>query len=161
MPFDDEYKDLSKEPPKQSGLKQVSSQKSIFEGRPRPPSQEDLDKRVQKIQENNSSHKQDMASLAAQFLKVMGDKTLPENKNIFAQDMERELLIKMVNLAESIDNDEDEPKMGSGTLGWVTILLKLCLNQRDRLNQLEYALIQQNKKIESITKALDKKKDSE
>ena len=168
MPFDDEYKDLSKQPETKSGLNKVSSQKSIFEGQPRKQTQEQFDQRIKNIQEVASDHKQRMAQLAAQFLKLMADKTLPENKNIFAQDMEREVLINMINLAETIDNDENEPKIGSGTLGWVTILLKMCLAQRDRINQLEYALVTITKSPafvdainKEISKALDKKKPSE
>jgi Trp operon repressor len=165
MPFDDDYKDLSKEQPKPSGLKNVSSQKSIFEGQTRKPTQQEFEQRVHTIEEAKSGYKAQTADLAIQFNKMMADKTLPENKNIFAQDMEREVLKRMIRLAEVIDNDPNEEKIGTGSLSWIAVLLKTCMIQRDRINQLEYALstITRNPALietinKEITKALDKKK---
>ncbi len=80
MPFDEEDK-----PSVQSqkiGIKKVSSQKSIFETMSKNPTQEDLDKKVQQVQERDSSYKARASDLALQFNKAMLDKTLPQNKNV-------------------------------------------------------------------------------
>lgn len=171
MPLDDDYKDLSKTQGKPSNLKNVSSQKSMFEGQPRKPSQDQFEQRVRNVEEQKSEYQHTTAELGAAFHKMAADKTLPENKNIFAKDMEREVLVKMIRLAESINNDPNEEKDGTGSLSLIGLLLSTCLKQRDRINQLEYAIVQINRKFESpalsdyinkeINKALDKKKDSE
>lgn len=168
MPFDEE-KDEEVLPQKVS-LKQVSTQKSIFDSIPKKPSAEDLEKRVQQIQEKSSSYKVRVAELAKQFNKAMADKTLKTNKNIFSQEMEKELLSKMIQIAVEINNDAIEQE-GMGSLSWITMLLKTCFAQRDRINNLEYSLSLLEKKLDPATfsgliskeikQALDKKKNSE
>lgn len=171
MPLDDDYSDLPPETPKvKSGLKQVSTQKSIFEGAAKKPSQEDLDKRVRGMQEQDFSFKKRTAELAIQFRKLMDDKTLPQNKSIFAAEMEKEVLSSIIQLAAEINDHPDEGE-GMGSLSWIAQLFKTCLGQRDRMNRMEYALFQLEKKIEAapsrefvskeIFKALDSKKISE
>ena len=163
MPFEDDDNDLPEQTTK-INLKNISSQKLS-----RAQSQENLDKRVNKIIENNSAYKIKATELATQFNTAIADKTLKQNKNIFAKEMERELLIKMIQLAIDINNDTDEQE-GLGSLSWITLLLKTCLLQRDRINQLEYILSQFDKKInleipelikKEIKAALDKSKNGE
>jgi|SRR5579885_779808 len=168
MPFDEEDDDQPVVP--KVGLKNVSTQKSIFESMPKKPTQEDFDKKVNQIQERNSSHKSRAAELAVQFNQAMNDKTLRQNKNVFAREMERELLTKMAQLAIDVNNDQHEQE-GMGSLSWIMLLLKTCLSQRDRINQLEFVVTQLEKKLDpsilsgviskEITAALDKKKTSE
>jgi|688.fasta_scaffold881774_2 hypothetical protein len=166
MPFEED--DSPIQAPKQ-GLKNVSSKKSIFESLPKKPSPEEFEKRVKDAQESNSGYKKRAAELALNFKKILEDKTLPQNKNIFANEFERELLVKMIQLAIEINNDPNEQE-GMGSLGWITLLFKTILSQRDRINNLEYNISVLEKKLEpatlskSITKelqALDKKKDNE
>lgn len=136
MPFDEENDDVSV-PAKNSGLKKVSTQKSIFENLPKKPSSEEFEKRVHETQERMTGYKLHGATLSKQFFKMLGDKTLKQNKSPFGADAEKELLSKMVQLAIDINNDPVEQE-GMGSLGWITLLLKVCLHQRDRINQLEY-----------------------
>lgn len=168
MPFDEEDKEEVIN--KKVYLKQVSTQKSIFDGLPKKPSSDDLDKRVQQINEKSFSYKTRASDLANQFNKAMADKTLKSNKNSFSQEMERELLGKMIQLAIEINNDPFEQE-SMGSLGWITMLLKTCFSQRDRINNIEYFLSILEKKIDpvalggliskEIKQALDKKKNSE
>jgi hypothetical protein len=166
MPLRDDEQDPQKSEFSQKvGLKNVSTQKSIFENKPKKPTQQDLEERVKQIQDKDLSYKQKAAELALLFNKAMDDKTLKQNKNIFALDFEKDLLSRMVKLAVEINNDEAE-KAGMGSMGWVSVLLKTCFNQRDRINHLEYMLSQIEKKMESsiskeIQRALDNKKPSE
>lgn len=165
MPFDDDYKKLPDQPPP-SGLKNVSSQKSMFDNRPRKQTQQEFDQRVKNVEEIKSGYKAQTADLGVAFNKLMADKTLPENKNILSQDMEREVLVRMVRLAEAINNDPAEEKDGNGSLSWVALLLKTCLNQRDKLNQQEYEFSKFKSQVSALIKqeisaALDKKKESE
>jgi hypothetical protein len=76
----------------------------------------------------------------------------------------------MLQLAIEINTDPNEQE-GMGSLTWITLLFKTCLAQRDRLNEMEFTLVTLQNKFDSsaltdfinkeITKALDKKKDSE
>ena len=152
MPFNEE-EDLTPKVPK-IGLKNVSSQKSIFDAKPKKPSQEDFDNKVQKIQETNSGYKAKAADLALQFRKLLEDKTLLQNKNVFARELEKEILTNMAELAIEINNDPHEQE-GMGSLGWVILLLKTVLSQRDRINNLEYTISLLDKKIEQFNKSVD------
>jgi hypothetical protein len=72
----------------------------------------------------------------------------------------------MIRLAQEINEDELE-RTGEGSLSWITLLLKTCFNQRDKINRLEYSVSQLEKKIdpahlsELISVVLDSKKKSE
>jgi hypothetical protein len=166
MPFDEE--EDNDQPSARSlkvGLKKVSTRKSIFEDMPKKPTQEDLDKKVKNIVEKNITYKQKASELAMLFGKAMVDKTLKQNKNIFNIDFEQDLLSKMINLGIEINNDEAE-MADMGSMSWITLLLKTCFAQRDRINLLEYTLSQLEKKMEvaiskEIQRVLDSKKASE
>lgn len=168
MPFDEDEKD-SDNPLNKKGLKKVSSQLSIFDAMPKKPSQEEFEKRVQNMQERNSGYKAKVADLTAKYKKILFDKTLKQNKNVFAVELERDILAQMVNLAIDINHDPDEGE-GMGSMAWTTVLLAVCLSQRDRINQLEHHASLLEKKcdpyaisvlISKELQALDKKKSSE
>jgi hypothetical protein len=152
MPFEEE-EDISQQPAK-IGLKNVSSQKSIFDTAPKKPTQEEFESKVQKIQETSGGYKAKAADLAVQFKKLVDDKTLAPNKNVFAKQLEKEILTNMAELAVEINNDPHEQE-GMGSLGWVILLLKTILGQRDRINNLEYTISLLDKKIEQLNKTID------
>lgn len=166
MPFDKEYEDPKEQRASRVGLKNVSSQPSMFEGVPKKASPQEAQQKVQASQDRVSDHMKRANELAVQFNRTLMDKTLPQNKSIFSSEMERELLQNMMKLADDINNDPAQPD-SYGSLSWIAVLLKTCLAQRDRLNQLEYVLVQMEKKFESsaltdfiskeISKVLDKK----
>jgi hypothetical protein len=143
-PFDEEPKG-----PRENKvtLKNVSSQKSMFDGSAKKPTPQDFQQQVHSSQERASSYKVRASDLAMQFAKMMADKTLPQNKNVFALETKRELLQNMVQLAKDINNDINEEE-SDGSLIWIIVLFNTCFDQRDRINQLEYALTQTNKKID-------------
>ncbi len=170
MPFDEEDTDQQLTQSKK-GLKNVSSQKSIFDSMPKKPNQEDLEAGVKQAQKKASQHKAKAADLAVQFNKAMADKTLVQNKNLFQQEVEKELLQQMIQLAIEINGDPNEQYDGMGSLSWITLLLKTCYAQRDKINLLEYKVTQLEKKTDptiivdlvskEIAKALDANKKSE
>lgn len=152
MPFEDD--DIDETSLKRSGLKQVSSKKSIFDTQKQEkPSQEAFSKKVEEVHKKMNDYKSRAADLAVSYKKILFDKTLLQNKNVFMEDSEKEVLSKMVTLAIEINNDEDEQE-GMGTLGWIALLLKYMLHHRDRLNSLEYALIQLQKTNDELKKQL-------
>lgn len=146
-----------------------SQGKSMFDAKPRQSPQE-FEQKVHQVQETLSGYKKRAADLFVQFQRTMADKTLAQNRNIFNNEAEKEMLQNMLQLAAEINNDQNEQE-GMGSLTWITLLFKTCLSQRDRMNELEYAIHTLQKKLEApvlsdfinkeITKALDKKKGSE
>jgi hypothetical protein len=150
--------------------KQTTGQKSMFEGKVKPPTQQDFQKKVEESQEKMAGYKKRAAELFVQFNKTVMDKTLPQNRNVFNMESEKEMLQNMIQLAIEINNDPNEQE-GMGSLTWITCLFKTTLAQRDRINELEYAVTMMQKKLDSsaladyinkeITKALDKKKTGE
>lgn len=156
-PFDDEEKDQEALTTKRIGLKQVSSQKSMFEKtkEEKKVSSESFEKKIEEINKKNNDYKSRAAELALSYKKLILDKTLIQNKNVFLEEVEKETLSKMVSLAVEINNDEDEQE-GMGTLGWVTLLLKYFLHHRDRLNTLEYQLLSLQKTNEELKKEINK-----
>lgn len=162
MPFDEDEAGPSKQS-QRIGLKQVSGQKSVFDGLPKRQTPAEFNERVKEVSQQASSYKQRAAELAIQFNRAMADKTLVGNRNVFSNDAEQELLINMVRLAQDVNSDSAE-REGEGSLSWIILLLKTCFTQRDRINQLEYSVSKIDAKFEELKKEfaqLDKKKNSE
>lgn len=128
----------------------------MFDSMPKKPTPAEHQQKVEQIQERDSSFKVKASKLAGDFYKAMGDKTLPQNKNSFQKEIEIELLKDMVKLAQEVNAAESE-REGEGSLAWITVLLRTCFGQRDRINDLEYKLFEMEKKL----KALDVQKKSE
>jgi hypothetical protein len=157
-----------KEPREQKvKLNQVSSQKSMFDNAPKKTTPQEFQQQVHAQQEKSNSYKVRASKVAVEFGKIMNDKTLSQNKSIFAQEAELEVLSSMIQLAIEINNDPNESE-GMGSLGWIALLFRTCLVQRDRANQTEYRVEQLEKKIDSraltdfiikeVNAVLDKKK---
>lgn len=149
----------------------VKSQgQSMFDGKRKKPSQQEFQQQVHQAQETLSGYKKRAADLFVQFQKTIADKTLPQNRNIFNQESEKELLQNMIILAAEINSDPNE-RESEGSLTWIVLLLKTCFTQRDRINEMEFAIHSLQKKLEpvamtefinkEINNALDKKKGSE
>ena len=145
-------------------------QKSMFDGKPKRQSPQEFQQKVQQSQDRLVGYNRRAAELYIQFQRAMADKTLAQNRNVFTIDTERELLQNLLQLAAEINSDPEEQDSG-GSLTLVILLLKTVLSQRDRINELEFTLVNLQKKIDSpmiseyinkeISKALDKKKGSE
>ena len=58
--------------------------------------------------------------------------------------MEKEVILNIIQLASEVNNDANESE-GIGSLSWIAQLFKTVLYQRDRINNLEYALTQLEK----------------
>lgn len=169
MPFDEEDSDQDLAP-SNKGLRKISSKKSIFDDIPKKPSQDEFEAKVKKVHDRSSNYKVQAADYSSQFKKIISDRTLVQNKNVFSTEIETELLSNMIKLAVEVNTDPNEQE-GMGSLMWIILLLKTCLSQRDRINKLEYIVTQLEKKIEPATlealitkeirKTLDKPKNSE
>ena len=158
--------DTTPKEPHKSGLKPIVGQKSMFEGKVKPPTQQEHQQNVEKSQQTQSANKQRAAKLFIQFNNAIMDKTLPQNRNIFNIETEKEMLQNMIQLGMDLDADPDEQE-GIGALSLIVVLLKTCMAQRDRINEIEYSLYQFQQKINpeiiadlikrEFTKTIDKK----
>lgn len=143
MPFDTAPKD----PKDRLKLNPIKGQPSMFDNQPKKPTQEEFQQQVQVSQEKLSGYKKRAADLFLQFSKVINDKTLPQNRNVFNTETEKEMLQNIMQLGIDVNNDPNEQE-GMGSLSLLTFLFKTCLAQRDKINELEYS-------FQSLTKKLD------
>lgn len=151
MPFDEEDEEKKVSSPK-VGLK-LNNKNSILGEVAKKPSKEEFVKKAAEVNEQLNVYQQRAADLAIKFKKVLEDKTLPVNKNIFSMDAERDLLSDLVKLGIDMNLDENEVE-GMGSMGLIMLLFRSLLIQRDKINNLEYTLLGLENKI----KALDNKK---
>lgn len=140
MPFnDDDDADLvSSLNSKKTNIKNVSSEKSIFEKEKRP-TKEALNNRAEAIEEKKYTYKDRGHEISLLFRDIMSDKTLPDKRSVFSKTRELDLLKKMLDLAIDVNNDENEGNC-MGSLSLISMLVNNSYHQRDRINYLEYKL---------------------
>lgn len=151
MPFDEDD-DIEPVKPK-IGIK--SQGKSIFDNKKEKPSAEEFEKKSIESNKKLENYQVRAQELAVQFKKIMDDKTLSQNKNIFALEIEKELISKMISLAIEINSDENEIE-GMGSLGWVALILKNLISEKDKINQLKYSVLNLENKIKDQDDLLNK-----
>lgn len=147
MPFEEDDADLD-QVQMNSGLKNFSTKKSVVSqaAAEKKRMQESFDKKVESHQTSDSQLAVEVNEMTVKFQEVMSDKTLRANKNSFSTDIETQFLKKLLNLAEVINNDEDQSE-SKGSLILCALLLKNCMYSRDRVNQLEYEISELKKSI--------------
>jgi hypothetical protein len=145
MPFDEEAIEEQKQ---NVGLAKSFTNRAKQTNNVKKPTVKDLENSVREIENKKNSYKQRGSELTIAFKKAILDKTLKRNRNILQEEIEKELLENMIRLSVDVNNDQNEPE-GSGSLMWIILLLKTCLAQRDRINDLEYALTQMIDKKQS------------
>lgn len=133
-----------------TGVKQVSSQPSMFANNKKEIKQA-FDQKVDEITENLNNNANLTTNLVQKFASLIKDKTLESNKNLFSKDLENEVINQITKLAQDINNDPHENE-GMGTLTWVTILLRLSLSFRNRLNEAEYKIQSLEKLVAELKK---------
>jgi hypothetical protein len=92
-----------------------------------------------------------VVELASQFMAILKDKTLTENKTILAKDVEGDICNKLIKVSLELNSDESEPE-GMGSAALINILLKTTISQRDNINALEYRLSKLEKQLSSQNK---------
>jgi len=152
MPFDDDADD-NQGSSKKPSLK-LNNSNSILNTLPKKQNLAELEKRVKESQDNTTVSHSEASELSILYKKVMEDKTLSENKNFLVIEAEKELLGKIANNAININNDENEQE-GMGSVGWILVVLRMLLLQRDKINKQEYLLTMLDKKIKSLSDKID------
>lgn len=161
MPFDDD-EDVNPAP-KMKGMKISNSSRA--NNPPPKPSAEAFQKQASEANDRATDFAKRAQDLATRFIKMMEEKTLVQNKSVFAVDIEKETMTDLIKLGIEINNDEtipvDQPG-GMGSIGLISMLFRSVIGLRDRVNNLEYSLNQANKKIILLESApVDSKKGDE
>lgn len=99
-----------------------------------------------KIMANDEEQKKIAFNLTTRLLSLIKDKTLDENKDLNIREEEKQVLSEYANFSRLINADPNKED-GLGTLSYVTALARCLLLQRDRINELEYKVIQLEKLI--------------
>lgn len=89
-------------------------------------------------------------NVISRFLKMTEDRTLSENRGGIANDVEREIRQELIQLALDMNNDETEEDNGKGSVVVLSVVTKILLVFRDRLNRLEYENNQLKNELKKI-----------
>lgn len=156
MPFDEEPENLNLN--KKSSLK-INNSNSIF-SKKEDITQSDFEKKIGDIESKSSKYSERAAQLSVSFRKILDDKTLSKNKNVFQTDIEKQTLESLIQLSMEMNEDENE-REAIGATGLIALLLKSILIQRDRINTLEYNASQLENKLLNIEKTIGSPLDKE
>jgi hypothetical protein len=89
--------------------------------------------------------------IVSRYLKVTEDKTLNRNRGSIANDVEREIRQQIIQLALDMNNDENEPDNGKGSVIVLSVVTKILLTYRDRLNDLEFEVQQLKRELNKLS----------
>jgi hypothetical protein len=112
-----------------------------------------FDERAEKTVKHHTEQGNRAIDTISRFLKMTEDKTLARNRGGIANDVEREIRQELIQLALDMNNDENEEDNGKGSVVVLSVVTKIIMMYRDRLNQLEY-------EIHQLKNALQKKEPS-
>jgi hypothetical protein len=148
LPFSKDY-----EPePEKRGLK-ISNTRSMFAKAPGPSKQE-FEQRADEYMDERTDRNKRALDLAKQFISLLNDKTLPQNRGLMNNDVEQEVKKNLIQLAMDANNDENEPNEAMGSIALISLLLKTTLIQRDFINTLEYKALSLEKKVVQLEQKL-------
>jgi hypothetical protein len=136
---------------KKVGLK-ISNKGSMTEALPKKPSIEAFEQKATEVNDTLNSYGIRASDLALRFKRALDDKMLAQNKNVFQQAAESELLNSLVQLSIDINTDEYEIE-SNGSVGLSALLLKTAFIQRDKINEMEYKLSLLDKQIKELKSA--------
>lgn len=123
--------------------------KSMFDDKIKPPSKEAAQQQAAVVNERQVSYNTRAVEITSAFMKLMDDTTIAQNKNLFSQDIEKEVIGKFQQLILDIEEDEHQPA-GMGACGAVSFLMRVLLLQREKINQLSYQQHLTEKKMKEL-----------
>jgi hypothetical protein len=117
--------------------------------KPPPDTSAEFQERATKVFGKFEEYKNRGWELGRQFKALIEDTILASNKTIIAKDLEQEVMNKWVTLAQEMDNDNDQPQ-GIGGIVLCSLLMRMVLTQRDKINTLSYRLESAEKRIAAL-----------
>lgn len=147
MPFDDDNENL----PQNKGLGKVSSKQSMIDkmSSTKQDQKNSFQESVDQAEERKSASVQTAQELAIAFNKLMADKTLQSNQDIFTSSIEKDVIKKLLQLSIDLNNDPNE-KEGIGSTALFSIMLKNSISNRNRMNAMEYEIHQLKIQIKEL-----------
>lgn len=142
MPFGQDYEAK----PAKKGLKISNKEQST---QPKPV---DFEEKVEQFMSDKQARNKAMIDLAQQFVGLVKDRTLSNNKGLVAKDVEQQVVSELTSAALVINQDDSEAE-GYGSIALINLLFKTALLQRDKLNSLEFELQNLKKKLSSLERA--------
>ena len=117
---------------------------------------------AEKAVESRESRNKEMFEAAQAMVDMIKDKTLKKNISHSMEENQNAVRKKLVDLAFQTNNDELEQYDGMGSVALISLMLKMFLVQRDRMNDQEF-LIQKLKErfVEMRQEIIELKKSSE
>lgn len=110
-----------------------------------------FDANANKTIEHYNEQTNKAVDVISRYVSLVKDRTLSRNRNVIAADVEREIREQMINLALDLNNDENEPDNGKGSIVVLTVLAKIILLYRDRLNDLEFEVQQLRRELNKLS----------
>lgn len=146
MPFESDEEPVQG---RKIGLKQAVKQPAQAKEADKKLSKQEFDKRADEANNFINSRRAKLAESAKEFRNILDTKIIPQNKSTFVQQVERDVISRMAEIANDINNDDNEPEC-AGAMALITLLLRSILFQRDRISVLEYELHKLNKEKENV-----------
>lgn len=125
----------------------IDNKKSKFQNKSK--SKEDFNSRVKEVVGEKEERNKKAFELGQKFISHISDKTLQVNKGPIQKDLEKQTCSDLFLLSSTLNNDPSEPE-GAGSLVLDTLFIKSFLIMRDRINELEYANLQLQKRIQEL-----------
>ena len=141
MSFDDNDKNHKTQGP---AIKVKKIAGSMFDNMPKKPSFSDFEKNVSSIEKRKLDYSNRSVEAIKKISSILSDKTLVENKMPYNISLENEAVDLFIKLITDINTDENQVE-SEGSVMAIAFLLKIVLGQKDRINKLEYELINLSK----------------
>lgn len=121
-------------------LKNKNAEKKEQEKIEREQYKEKFEKSADQAVQNYEDKNKKALEVISKFMRLSEDKTLSKNKGYIGIDVEKEIRQELIQLVIDLDNDESESEYGKGSVVAISILSKIVLNLRDRINDLEFEI---------------------
>ena len=123
-------------------IKNKSEEKRLNDKKEREEYKQKFSQNADRTVVHHTESSKKAVEVITRFMNLSQDKTLKINRGSIAEDVEREARQDILQLALDLNNDESEPDNGKGSVVVVSLLSKILLTYRDRINELEYELLQ-------------------
>jgi len=134
------------EPVRKGGVKLKNQETPhIKEKKLKQQHKEKFEENVDKAMESDAEKKKKGVILFSNFFNMCNDKVLNRNKTELQRSFEKETNAKMVEFALDLNNDPLEENDGLGSVVLSQAILRVLVSQRDRINDLEYELLEAKK----------------
>lgn len=131
------FRDDDEERPQANGLKVKNKRSFVSNSEAAREADARFDKEMKEAAESSKILSSKIAKAADNYLSIISRKVITENKSQAQIEEEREVINNLVELVMQANMDPTQP-IGTGSVGVISLMLKLLLLQRDKINDLSY-----------------------